>query len=52
MAVVLVRLDDHDTRLVDHEARIRPLERTATKLTVLGFVATFVATILANYLMK
>lgn len=52
LAVALRDLENHAERLIDHEARIRPLEKLAVKLMTLSFIGAGLGSILIQLLLS
>jgi hypothetical protein len=52
IAVLLVHQEDHQKILVDHEARIRPLEHLRAQLLILATLGAAVGAAIVNYLFQ
>lgn len=52
IAVILVKQEEHGKLLMDHEARLRPLERLASRITLLAFVGAAVGAALINFIFQ
>jgi hypothetical protein len=52
MAVVLVRQEEHSRAIVDHEARLRPLEKFKSQVLSLAFIGAAVGAALINFLFQ